>query len=289
MSLPNVLAIGTCRVHTPLFMAARLGLVNLLQLTPNHYLHTSGEARQMLEYFLGHRLLQKNLHPLVFDSALGTPSYGSPFDVATLTEWMSAESSQRFRALLDTVDHVVMEISTLKVYQFGGTFLQENFVSKLVRDQTGFHSQAALNELFRDVPLPRPAMPAYPSLLDQMRAGLQIRHLTDCELLDDIGAIHRLAPKLVLCSHFVLPSMPPRMLEKRKHCRALITLACQQWGIPYIDPSQALSQLAPDQQTLAEGDWNHFSPAGDIVVGQYYASQLTQLGQSFGDSIALEP
>jgi hypothetical protein len=264
-------------VHTPLFIAARLGLVNLLQLTPNNYLHSSREARQMLEYLMGYRSLEKNLHPLVFDSALGTPSYGTPFDVATLTAWMAPESSQRFRAFLGTVDHVVIEISTLKVYQFGETFLQENFVSKLVREQTGSHSDSVLNELFRDVSLPRPAIPLYPSLLDHMRTGLQIRDLTDYEFLEDIDAIHRLVPNLVLCSHFVLPSMPPRMLHKREYFRALVKLACQQKDIPYIDPSQALSHLAPNQQTLAPGDWNHFSPSGEIVVGEYYASQLVQL------------
>jgi hypothetical protein len=279
MSLANVLAIGTCRVHTPLFIAARLGWVNLLQLTPNHYLHTSSEARQMLEYFLGRRMLQKSLHPLVFDSELGTPCYGSPFDVATLTEWMPAASSQSFRALLDTVDHVVMEISTLKVCQFGETFLQENFVNKLVREQTGFHGQAVLNELFRDVPPQRPNAPAYPSLLDRMRAGLQLRYLTDGELMDDISVMHALAPKLVLCSHFVLPAMPARMLGKRQHCRTLIKEACQQLGIPFLDASEALSQLEPDQQTLAPDDWNHFSHTGNIAVGQYYASQLALLGQ----------
>lgn len=280
MTPPSILAIGTCRLHTPLQAAAQAGLVDLKVLLSNHYLHSPIEAVQLVRYLLGELAIPARYLPLLFDNVLGRPGYTPPFDVAALPEQVPPAAGAAMRAFLQGHDAVILEVSSLRTFLVDGFALQAVFLEGMLKRELGPRDDIDVHTLFAAPPAERAWDSGGLPFIEHLKQRLHILNMEQAMVQQALAILHAAIPKLVVCSHFLSEGMPPNVAEARGKLIGYVRSACAALAIPFLDPSVALATLDSASRMLRPGDWHHYSTQAEHAIGKFYADNLRALALS---------
>lgn len=280
MPAPAILAIGTCRLHTPLFAAAQAGRVELRVLPSNHYLHSPVEAVQLVRYLSGELAVPARYLPLMFDNNLGRPAYAQPFDVGALPERIAPDMAAQMRAFLQANDAVLLEVSSLRTFLADGFALQGVYLEGLLKGALPGRDDIDVHTLFALPPEQRQWSSEGKPEVEYLKQHVRILNLDQATVQQALALLRAALPKLVVCSHFSSEGMPPNVAEARRKLIGYVGTACAALDIPFLDPSVALQTLDSASRMLRPGDWHHYSTLAEHTVGKYYADNLTAIAIS---------
>lgn len=149
-----------------------------------------------------------------------------------------------YKTIFDTTDIFVVEITSMKKYEYNGQYLSHMAVDTRLRDQN-----------YKNTPS---------HIIEDTRVTLQ----TDEEIEQDILDIQKmLYPRPMIIVTHVDVCIDGRPLQKRHHLITLLEHVCKKHGIMCINPTHLLSPF--EQSDVMEPDLGHYLPIARHIVHRH--------------------
>lgn len=269
MSNLRITPIGTCRIHTPLRRAAGRYPVEM-DLKRNYgFVHSSGEALQLVRFLQGDKTFAPETAPLIFREGDVGRYVGEKWEPGDL--------------------HVV-EISSSKLIMSGGDAVQANYIAHHFADffaspkrsltfwtlvRKG-HRGALLDFVRQQTPYER-----MPSANRKLLLSLTMEQQSYRSLVADMTEIvERLGKdKVVFVTHVNALTADDAVIPARDRLIRLVKAAAEQLGVPVYDPTRAMKRFG-QQRAMENGglDLTHFTTAfSDAVWDEFHEAYVKPL------------
>ncbi|HSK40309.1 MAG TPA: hypothetical protein VK943_11130, partial [Arenibaculum sp.] len=250
--IPVVSVIGSCRVHVPLVHMADQRRIALHNRGLESYCHGSKEALQKIRRARGEIAIPAHLEPLV-NGGKGQSVRGVVRPVAGPVDF-------------GRTDAFVVEISSPKRFEIGGTILQQVLVRNRIIRRHGLEDwwsrvQAAIGASTPGTEV-RPGAPnaPLPSGTEAMLRELVCRSETDEEIVADIARIVAcLGKPVVFVGHMVVPGTDGNPIPGRERLNAALRHGAAASRARFCDPTDLIGGVGR-ARTLRPADPNHWAP-----------------------------
>lgn len=262
----NVVLIGTCRILHPLRKVS--DQIEILNESNLSFVHTTAEAIQRLNYYLGH--------------------YSYPDELSNY-QLNSQSASLRPNMSIEQADIILIEISSEKIINFDEHYLQLNNLNNYMKGlgNIGKNWLSQLNiALNISSKIDKMFLKPPNSISDIDRKVMSesfARTQSKQELFQDLEQITNLTNgKVVFVTH--INATPPEGVKSTSRTRLIqdITEFCEINTIPYINPTELLLENSQESVLDKDGkDINHYNPDFLQSVGEYLLEKLVPKKDGF--------
>jgi Vi polysaccharide biosynthesis protein TviD len=244
-----VTAIGTCRIHQPLRGASNAYSLRIGSGRTYGYTHSSAEALQLVRYFLGRE---------TFSSDEGFCIFRPSFKVETSLPVVSS-------------DFYLVEISSAKRIQWGGRYLQINYLYKAFED---FFSDTQRTRTYWALARPGRALQlrtflqqdavfnTYSESMQDFLASIVLSTATKSEMAQDMQNIADLLgrEKVVFVTHVNARTPTGQTIESRENLIDDVLEISREMGLPCLDPTDAMVAFGQQKAMQRDGqDLTHYT------------------------------
>ena len=248
--VPNVTAIGTCRVHNPLSKLDKMGEIRLNHNPANQFVHTSGEIIQRIGVLRNGECFPRDVEEFIYDEGV---------------------KENKFRYPLEETDVFVIEISSLKSVQFSNYHLQLNRLVNKAKEELGEGFGDWMATIRREMKDGRDAVveisefDGVPELMGMSKIGMQ----DELSLERDIRKIvSELGNRIIFVNHIAIgKSDGQRLLSRDALCKMMCRVV-DRLGVNSFDPTNLVVENGRGEMLLRDGeDINHYSDFGEEIIG----------------------
>jgi hypothetical protein len=227
-----VTPLGSCRIDE----IAHSSLLN----RKLSYTHCTKEVIQLIKYMTGKEKLQYPFNQFCMSRAIEN---NKPI-----------EMDQVFKSTFDKTNVFVIEISSMKKYEYNGKYLSHLAVDKRMRN--------------------RDYLKTPQDIMDKTRINLQ----TSDEIESDILEIQKLVyPRpILIVSHYNV-TIENYKLQSRDYLITLLGKICKKHNIMFLNPTTLVSQF--EQSDIMEPDLGHINPITKQIVHNHINLCVSYLSQ----------
>ncbi len=258
--IPNVTAIGTCRVHNPLSKLDKMGEIRLNHNPANQFVHTSGEIIQRIGVLRNGDGCPREIEEFVFDE-------------------VRKENKSRYP--LEETDVFVIEISSLKSVQFSNYHLQFNRLVSKAKEELGegFPDwMATIRREMKDGRDPDVEISDFdgvPDLMGMSKIGMQ----DELSLERDIRKIiSELGNRIIFVNHIAIGKSDGQRLISRDALCKMMWRVVDRLGVNSFDPTNLVIENGREEMLLRGGeDINHYSDFGEGIIGSALELEIEKI------------
>ena len=251
VTIPSVVALGTCRVHHPLNKLENEDEIKIIQIPKNQFVHNTDEIIQRIGYLQNKHNYPKELLKYIFENPEGIHSSPNNFDEACT---------------------VIIEISSAKKVSFGRYHLQMNRIIEEIsndksndikkwmvkmRKKTNNGQKIVLtegavidNNIFK--------------MLNQFNLSIQNKQELKEAFLNILTILDK---KIIFVNHIDLPKTNGVSLKSRDDLCSSIRELSEEIGFELFEPSEIISKYGREKMLKNKGaDLNHYSEFGEEKI-----------------------
>ena len=235
----RVVAMGSCRVKNPMFVLRDQGDLRVLADGPTPT-HTAEEAAQSLAFFMGERVIPEDLNQFIFE-----------YDHRPVQARLA-------RALSQSADVYVLEISDDKQFSYQGVCLNQNFVSRhfvqphrgalldwyreIARNKQADEScvQAALGKL-------RQGGYRHDEDMANLLRGIRLDRCTGSQVRATIeGLTKKLGGQWMIVGPFTIPGDKGAVMARRREFNKALRAVAARCEVNFFNPTRLIKEHGKD-------------------------------------------
>lgn len=281
MNRLRITPIGTCRIHTPLKRAAARYPIDV-DLRRNYgFVHTTGEALQLIQFLSGQLNPPSQVRPLI--------ARDGNLDALAKEKW-------------DIADLHLVEISSAKRVSCGGYAIQLNYLSTHFADFFASPERARQfwsllkNHGRKELVEFLGAQRAFRMLCREDRElllSISVEQQTFGSVKSDLAQIaERLdADRLIIVTHANARTPDGSVLASRDRLIRWVKLASRELKLRCFDPTEHLHSFGQERALEQDGlDLTHYTPAfADQLYDALHSSHVATMVGEFSDSAVDDP
>ena len=261
--IPNVIAIGTCRVHLPLKKLEKEGKIILNNSPVNQYVHTTGEILQRIELLNGGRMPPKSLRKYIFED-------------------IRLDKKQNFS--IKESDVVVIEVSSIKQISFGKYYLQLNRLIDETKANLGTGKEfelwmTRLRRQIKDGQIAEKGNKIIAKKPEKILAQIDSKLLDELDLERGLRKIiNLLGSNILLVNHFNISKKGKGPLQSRQRLCQMMSSLSHRLDVELFDPTPLVNGRKRDKMLKRYGeDINHYSELGEELAGKKIYKRITEI------------